>query len=179
MEILVVAPAQAERERLSKAIAGKGYGNPHLASSVKEALDMLEKTPVDVVILDLGALPRGMNLLKEIARHYWETHRIAIASEPTMEQYIESVNLGALDCLIKDERGLQELFTLLASVGKEDASDRERRTLQQDSWRRSLARGERCERCDRLQGEGDAGEVSSFLETFGGKQDQPADESTK
>jgi len=68
----------------------------------KEALQVMEQRPADVVLLDLR-MPGmdGMSVLKMIKQRWPETEVVIITGYPTIETAKEAVRLGAYDYLAK------------------------------------------------------------------------------
>lgn len=68
----------------------------------KEALQVMERRPVDVVLLDLR-MPGmdGMSVLKTIKHRWPETEVVIITGYPNLETAKEAVRLGAYDYLAK------------------------------------------------------------------------------
>lgn len=67
----------------------------HFMESPHEALDLLGRTPVDVVVSDLR-MPgmNGLELIKEVKRLYPDTVRMIVSGSQDIEQIIESINKG-------------------------------------------------------------------------------------
>jgi DNA-binding NtrC family response regulator len=67
------------------------------ASSGDEALRLLEKTPVDVVVSDerMPGMP-GSRLLANVSRLYPETIRIILTGQATLEAAIRAINEGEI-----------------------------------------------------------------------------------
>lgn len=68
----------------------------------RECLDTLEKTPVDVVILDVK-MPGmdGIETLKEIKKRHPLVEVIMLTGHGTIQSAVEGMKLGAFDFLLK------------------------------------------------------------------------------
>jgi DNA-binding NtrC family response regulator len=68
----------------------------------RECLDTLEKTPVDVVILDVK-MPGmdGIETLKKIKKQYPLVEVIMLTGHGTIQSAVEGMKLGAFDFLLK------------------------------------------------------------------------------
>ena len=92
-----------ERRKMAVATAGDG----------REALDLLARQPVGIVLLDVK-LPDmdGVDLLKIIRREYPETEVIMVTGYPAIQGAVECIKHGALDYLVKPFR-VDELEVLI------------------------------------------------------------------
>jgi DNA-binding NtrC family response regulator len=83
------------------------------AADGQEALGLLARQPVGIVLLDIK-LPDmdGVDLLKFIRREYPETEVIMITGYPAIQGAVECIKLGALDYLVKPFR-VDELEVLI------------------------------------------------------------------
>ncbi len=72
------------------------------AFSGKEALEVLEKAPIDVVILDIR-MPGmdGIDTLKQIKKLYPNIEVILLTGHGSTETAVEGMKLGAFDYLMK------------------------------------------------------------------------------
>jgi two-component system, NtrC family, response regulator HydG len=126
--LLVVDDAPDTREVLQRNLAAKGY-HVFTASSVPEALTVLESNPINLVITDLkmpGA--SGMDLIRHVRENYGDTEVMMITGYPSIEGAVQALKLGAEDFLAKPftqeelltavERALNKLRSRLA--GKSD-----------------------------------------------------------
>ncbi|TDW48017.1 DNA-binding NtrC family response regulator [Flavobacterium sp. 270] len=80
------------------------------ASSVNEAVEVLEYTSIDLLITDLN-MPEinGLELIKYSKEHYPLLPKLVITGMPTINNAVEAVRSGALDYLTKPFTG-NELF---------------------------------------------------------------------
>jgi DNA-binding NtrC family response regulator len=85
------------------------------AYSGREALDLLNKEPVDVVVLDV-LMPEmdGIETLQEIKKIKPEQPVVMLTGHGTVESTAEGMRLGAADFLLKP----CDCDTLLASIEK-------------------------------------------------------------
>ncbi len=92
-----------EKQKITAATAADG----------REALDILARQPMGIVLLDIK-LPDmdGVELLKIIRREYPETEVIMITGYPAIQSAVECIKHGALDYLVKPFR-LDELEALI------------------------------------------------------------------
>ena len=110
------------------------------AYSGREALEKLEKSAVDVVILDVK-MPGmdGIETLREIKKAFPLVEVIMLTGHATVETAVEGMRLGAFDYLMKP----CEIEELLAKVGeaKEKKSKHEQKILDARMKEITLRRG--------------------------------------
>ncbi len=104
--------------------------NPFATSTVVDAIDILENTPIDLVITDLN-MPEigGIQLVKYMSQHYSKIPILVITGYPNIQDAVEVMKLGALEYLVKpftfDE--LQEAINKVLSQNieaiKEETND--------------------------------------------------------
>jgi DNA-binding NtrC family response regulator len=76
--------------------------NVEAASSGEEALQRMEQSPVDVVLLDMRMPGQdGMSVLRIIKQKWPESEVVIITGYPTVDSAKEAVRLGAYDYLAK------------------------------------------------------------------------------
>ena len=75
---------------------------PHTVSDGEEALRAMERTPADIVLLDLR-LPgaQGLEVLEAMKRKWPETEVVVITGYPSVDSAKQAVRLGAADYLAK------------------------------------------------------------------------------
>jgi DNA-binding NtrC family response regulator len=96
----------------------------HGAKSGEEALEIIKKKLIDIVILDIK-MPGGMDGIETIQPL---TEVILLTGHASVETSIEGMKLGAFDYLLKPVK-LEELFPkLLAAFEKKDAHDQKIRS---------------------------------------------------
>ena len=99
--ILVVDDALDTLEVLGRNLSSKGY-QVFTASSVPEALHILDETPIDLVITDLK-MPgvSGLDLVRHVRENLKETEVMMITGYATIEGAVEAVKTGAEEYLAK------------------------------------------------------------------------------
>jgi len=112
--LLVVDDSEATREVLQRNLAAAGY-KVLTAPGVAEALDVLDGTPVDLVVTDLK-MPgvSGLDLVRHVRENLRDTEVMMITGYATVEGAVQAVKTGAEEYLAKpftDEE-------LLAAVGR-------------------------------------------------------------
>lgn len=101
------------------------------ANSADEALSLMEKEPVGVVISD-QRMPRktGSQLLTEINRRYPHTVRILLTGYCEMDALVEAVNKGGIFKYVTKETPLRDLENVIReAVEKFTAEEAIRRRL--------------------------------------------------
>jgi two-component system, NtrC family, response regulator len=101
--ILLVDDEQRMCRSLQILLEGEGDFSIFTANNADEALKILEKKPVDLVVTDL-TMPGGMDgmaLLKRIRSDYPETQVIMMTAYSTVQSAIEAIKIGAQDYLVK------------------------------------------------------------------------------
>ena len=100
-KILVVDDEEVVRLSHIRTLASI-HCNVEVVRDGKEALQVMEQRPADVVLLDLR-MPGmdGMSVLKMIKERWPETEVVIITGYPTIETAKEAVRLGAYDYLAK------------------------------------------------------------------------------
>jgi len=132
--VLVVDDAIATREILERNLRAEGY-RVFTASSVSEAIRVLDDTPVDLVITDLK-MPgeNGLTLVRHVRENLRSTEVMMITGYASVEGAVEAVKTGAEEYLAKpftDEelvgavrRALEKLRLRLAARAKDDGTAR-------------------------------------------------------
>ncbi len=102
LNVLIVDDEDLLRENLALVISSFEGCQPFKARNGYEALDLLNKYPIDVVLLDIN-MPGlgGLEVLKLIRRSHFETPVILMTSYPSLEITVEALRNGAVDFLIK------------------------------------------------------------------------------
>lgn len=72
-----------------------------IANSAKTALEILEKTPVDIVVSDMR-MPEmdGATLLEKVANSHPDTYRIVLSGYADFESTVAAINLGKINRFI-------------------------------------------------------------------------------
>ncbi len=99
--ILVVDDAPDTIEVLSRNLRSKGF-TVLSASSVHDAVRILDSSPVDLVITDYR-MPKvsGLDLVKHVRGNFKNTEIIMITGYPSIEGAVEAVKTGAEEYLVK------------------------------------------------------------------------------
>ncbi len=99
--ILVVDDAAPTVEIIRRNLASAGF-QVYTASSVSEAIDVLEKISIDLVITDLK-MPRasGLDLIHHVRENFRDTQTLMITGYPSIASAVEAVKGGAEDYLAK------------------------------------------------------------------------------
>jgi len=100
-KILIVDDEVSFRQHLSHLFIRRGYQVLE-AQNGKETLDIIQDTPVDLVLLDI-VLPDldGIEILQKLKEQYPDIQVIMMTGNATVENAIASMKLGAYDYLIK------------------------------------------------------------------------------
>ena len=102
----------------------------HGVKSGEEALEVIKKKPIDVVILDIK-MPGGMDgieTLREIKKEQPLTEVLLLTGHASVETSIEGMKLGAFDYLLKPVKLEELLPKLLQAFEKKDAHDQKIRS---------------------------------------------------
>lgn len=108
--LLIVDDALDTLELLDRNLSSNGY-HVFSASSALEAIKMLEKTKIDLVITDLK-MPdvNGLDLIRHVRENFKNTEVMMITGYPTIESAVAAVKIGAEDYLAKPFTD-EELFS--------------------------------------------------------------------
>jgi DNA-binding NtrC family response regulator len=99
--ILIVDDEPIVRDSIRDWLADSGY-SVLTAESGEEALDVLKKNEIGVMILDIRLPGRtGISVLKEVREKKPDIKTIIITAYPSSELSTEAMKLGALDYLVK------------------------------------------------------------------------------
>ncbi len=99
--ILVVDDAPDTLELIQRNLAAAGY-QVFTAPGAAEAIEVLEATPIDLVITDLK-MPHvsGLDLARHVRENFKDTEVMMITGYPTIRGAVTAVKLGAQDYLTK------------------------------------------------------------------------------
>ena len=99
--ILVVDDSLSTLEVLQRNLTAEGY-TVYKAPGVTEAIEVLEATPLDIVITDLK-MPKisGMDLIRHVRENFKNTEVIMITGYPSIEGAVNAVKSGAEEFLPK------------------------------------------------------------------------------
>lgn len=108
--ILVVDDVLTTLEVLKRNLTSQGYV-VFTAPGVVEAIEILESTPIDLVITDLK-MPRvsGLDLIKHVRENFKDTEVMMITGYATIEGAVKAIKTGAEEYLTKPFTD-EELFT--------------------------------------------------------------------
>lgn len=113
--VLIVDDEENARIGLKKLLALDGF---HVAavSNGYEALDYLDRHPIDLVITDIN-MPEmnGLVFLRELNRSYPSINVIMVTAYGGVESYLEAMNLGAFEYLNKPVR-FEELKAVMERI---------------------------------------------------------------
>ena len=110
--VLIVDDEKNIREGLSDAVEMEGYSSLK-AENGKEALSLLSKEDVDIVITDLKMpVMSGTDLLKKIYSSYPTIPVVVLTGHGTIEDAVFAMQNGAVDFLTKPVN-LDHLFVLI------------------------------------------------------------------
>lgn len=114
------------------------------ASNGQEALDLLEKHPVDIVISDLTMpVMTGIELCSQIAEKYPETIRIMLTAHAESEHILNAINTGRVWGYLQKPWDNQQLIILIQQALRDHQLQAERQLL-----RNTLARYQKRRRKD-------------------------------
>lgn len=99
--VLVVDDEKNIRETLKDVLEDEGY-QVLVAEDGKQAVDILKKDHIDVMLLDLW-LPKigGMEVLDRVKRQYGEVEIIIISGHGTIDTAVKATKIGAFDFIEK------------------------------------------------------------------------------
>jgi two-component system response regulator PilR (NtrC family) len=118
--ILVVDDEESVRESLDKVLRKSGYLTA-TASSGDEALSLLSKQPVDIVLTDLK-MPNGdgIELLKTIKKKFADIEVILLTGYGTIETAVEAMKEGAYDFITKPPKKAVILSTVERAIERQN-----------------------------------------------------------
>ncbi len=128
--ILIVDDEDATRE-LCRDIASEIGLEVHTASTTNEALELLEQSPVDIVVTDLK-VPQlgGLELLKRISATQPNTSVMVLTQYGTIETAVTATRLGAKDYVTKPFH-VEELRAKIERLIQSVELDHENRVLRE------------------------------------------------
>jgi len=108
--ILVVDDSPVTLEMIERNLKSQGY-NVFTAAGTYQASDILESTPIDLVITDLK-MPKidGLDLVKHVRQNYKDTEVMMITGYATIEGAVQAIKSGAEEYLTKPFTD-EELFS--------------------------------------------------------------------
>jgi len=101
IKILVVDDEKVVRDGCQRVLGGKGY-NVLTATNGKEALEILEESTIDVILLDLKMpVMSGEEMLERTTESYPDIPIIIITGHGTIDKAVECMKKGAYDFITK------------------------------------------------------------------------------
>lgn len=102
LNILIVDDEKLMRENLALIVSSFDTFRTYQAQNAYEALEILQKYPIDLVLLDVN-MPglSGLDFLKMMRKEGFETPVILMTGYPSLELTVEALRYGATDFLIK------------------------------------------------------------------------------
>jgi signal transduction histidine kinase len=95
-QVLFVDDDENIRNALKRSLRGEPF-RVHLAASAAEALAVLQREAIQVVVTDIGMpVMDGLKLLEEVSRRYPETIRMVLSGRSGTATIIEAVNAGRI-----------------------------------------------------------------------------------
>lgn len=118
--VLIVDDEVSVRDSLQKALSKAGYVTK-TAESGNEALKLLSKKTVDVVLSDL-LMPDGdgFHLLREIKKNYAGTEVVLLTGYGTIEKAVEAMKEGAYDFITKPFKKAVILGTVERAIERQN-----------------------------------------------------------
>ena len=130
--ILVADDEKPIREGCDRLLTGKGY-RVVTAENGRDALDILSKTPVDIILLDLKMPVMGGEEVLEIVRaQYPDVPVIIITGHGTVDTAVECMKKGAYDFVAKPFQVDQFLLTINRAADKKKLEQRARLFLEEN-----------------------------------------------
>ncbi|MEJ2364195.1 MAG: sigma-54 dependent transcriptional regulator [Deltaproteobacteria bacterium] len=122
--VLVVDDEEVVRTGISRVLE-KEVLSVHTAADGSEALEIMAKQTIHIVLLDIK-MPGmdGIEVLEHIRATYPNTVVVMITGHPTIQSAIECTKLGAVDYLVKPFR-VDELEALVLKAQREVSKDKE------------------------------------------------------
>jgi len=118
--VLIVDDESSVRESLEKVLSKSGYATT-TASSGNEALKVLSKQRVDIVLSDLKMSDGdGFELLRNIKKEYPQIEVILLTGYGTVEKAVEAMKEGAYDFITKPFKKAAILSTVERAIEKQD-----------------------------------------------------------
>ena len=101
IRLLLVDDEEHFRHTISKRMKKRGLA-PREAGSGEECLSILEKTPMDIVVLDVK-MPgmNGIEVLRQINKKFPKTEVILLTGHSTTQDGVDGIKTGAFDYLSK------------------------------------------------------------------------------
>jgi DNA-binding NtrC family response regulator len=128
--VLIVDDEDTTRSLCRDVVSDAGL-RTHTASTTERALEILDQSPVDIVITDLR-VPHmgGLALLKRIRESYPQTSVMVLTQYGTIESAVEATKMGAADYITKPFH-IPELRSKLDRMVRMFEVDNENRVLRE------------------------------------------------
>ena len=128
--ILIVDDEDTTRNLCRDVVADTGL-RTRTASTTEQALDILDQTPVDLVLTDLR-VPQvgGLELLRRVRESYPQTAVMVLTQYGTIESAVEAIRRGAADYITKPFH-IPELRNKIDRVIRSVEIDHENRVLRE------------------------------------------------
>jgi DNA-binding NtrC family response regulator len=122
-KILIIDDDQHIRKTLSDILKIKGY-ETFTAPNGTEGIDFLKRTPVKLVIIDLG-LPdmSGLEVLSKVKAGNPFIEAIILTGNASLDSAIEATNMGAFSYLLKPYDMEQLLVHIRRAIEKQEARE--------------------------------------------------------
>ncbi len=118
INVLVVDDERVVREGCNRVLSGKGY-DVLSAEDGREAVGLLDKEPVDIVLLDLKMpVMGGEEVLDHARRNHPDVPVIVITGHGTVDNAVECMKKGAYDFVTKPFQTDQFLLTVARAADK-------------------------------------------------------------
>lgn len=104
LHVLVADDVNAMRAQIRDLLKGVGFEKIHLVSSGQEALEMLERHNMHLVLSDWRMEPvGGVDLLKQIRNHpqYHKLAFVMVTAEGAKDLVVQAIQAGVDDYLVK------------------------------------------------------------------------------
>jgi DNA-binding NtrC family response regulator len=128
---LLVVDAESTTRDICKAVAAGAGFQVYSAATTEEAMEILDRQPIDIILADLQ-VPQigGLELLKRILANNPESAVIMLTQYGTIKTAIEATKLGAADYIAKPFH-MEELLTKLDRIAHSIETDEENRLLRE------------------------------------------------
>jgi DNA-binding NtrC family response regulator len=128
---LLVVDGESTTRDICKAVAAGAGFQVYTAATSEEAMEILDRQPIDIVLADLQ-VPQigGLELLKRIRANNPESAVIMLTQYGTIKTAIEATKLGAADYIAKPFH-MEELLTKLDRLAHSIETDEENRLLRE------------------------------------------------
>ncbi|SDO18162.1 Response regulator c-di-GMP phosphodiesterase, RpfG family, contains REC and HD-GYP domains [Pseudomonas arsenicoxydans] len=135
--VLLVDDEESILNSLRRLLRGQPY-EVLLATSGAQALEIMAREPVDLVMSD-ARMPNmdGATLLAHIHQHYPDTLRILLTGYVDLTTIVKAINEGQIDRYISKPWHDEELLLTLRQSLAYQRSERERLRLERETWHRN------------------------------------------